>query len=78
MFRELKNILNDSTFKIVIFKDKIYLNNYEDILVFEDTYLLVKTVHYLVKIKGENLTISKLENNEIAISGLFKSVELGD
>lgn len=78
MFRELKSVIYDSTFKIVIYLNKVYLNNYEDILVFEDNHLLVKTFTCFVTIKGENLTISKLENNEVLIQGLVKSVELGD
>ncbi len=67
MFRELKNVIYDKNFKMTILEDKISVKPFKDILTFEENELLIKTENKIIKIKGENLTINKLENYEILI-----------
>ena len=55
MFKNLTNVIYDKTFKITVLKDKINITNYQEILVFEDETILVKTTEKLIRIKGENL-----------------------
>lgn len=78
MFRELIDIIHDKRLKIMIYEDKINITNYEDILVFEDNQVLIKTNSKTIKIRGENLIITKLENNETLIKGKIKSIDMGD
>ena len=77
MFNDLKNIIYDKKFKVTIFKNKININNYKEILIFEESQILVNTEEYLVKVKGENLTIICLLENELLIEGKIKTVEFG-
>lgn len=77
MFKDLKNIIYDKKFKVTIFKNKININNYKEILIFEESQILVNTEEYLVKVKGENLTIICLLENELLIEGKIKTVEFG-
>ena len=77
MFKDLKNIIYDKKFKVTIFKNKIKINNYKEILIFEESQILVNTEEYLVKVKGENLTIICLLENELLIEGKIKTVEFG-
>lgn len=76
MFKDIKNIIYDKNFRITIFKNKININNYYEILVFEDNQILVKA-EFLIKIKGSNLVITRLENNELLIEGEIKNIEFG-
>lgn len=75
MFRELKNVIYDKNFKMTILEDKISIKPFKDILIFEENELLIKTENKIIKIKGENLTINKLENYEILILGNIITVE---
>ncbi len=77
MFKDLKNIIYDKNFKVTVFKNKVNINNYKEILIFEDNQVLVTTIEDSVKVKGENLTINRLENNELLIEGKIKTVEFG-
>lgn len=77
MLKNLKNIIYDKTFRITILEDKINIINYENILIFEDEKIIIKTKKGLVKITGTKLVISKLYNNEVLIKGNIKNVELG-
>ena len=78
MFRDLTNIIHDKTFRILILNNTMNINNYEDILIFEDNQILIKSNNKLIKIKGNNLSITRLENKEVQIEGKIINIELGD
>lgn len=75
MFRELKNVIYDKNFKMTILENQINIKPFKDILIFEENELLIKTENKIIKIKGENLTINKLENYEILILGKIITIE---
>lgn len=77
MFKDLKNIIYDKKFKVTILKNQININNYKEILIFEESQILVSTEEYSVRVKGENLTINRLLENELLIEGKIKTVEFG-
>lgn len=77
MFRELTNIIYDKTFKVIMFRNKVNIVNYSEILIFEDETILVKADENIIKIKGSNLVINKLYNKELLIEGKIKMVEFG-
>lgn len=78
MFKDLTNIIHNKIFKIIILNNTIDIYNYEDILVFEDNQILIKLDNKLIKIKGNNLSITRLENKEVQIEGEIINIELGD
>lgn len=77
MLKNLRSIVYDDVFKIIILKNKVNIINYIDVLIFEDEKILVKTKEGLVKITGNNLTINKLYNNELLIEGKIETIEFG-
>lgn len=77
MFKDLKNIIYDKKFKVTILKNQININNYKEILIFEESQILVSTEEYSVRVKGENLAINRLLENELLIEGKIKTVEFG-
>ncbi len=78
MFNELRNLVLDLPFRIIISDNAININNYMDILLFDDDRIIIKTKNKLLTIKGINLLITHLENNEIQVKGNIKSIDLGD
>ena len=78
MFKDLRNMVFDKTFRIIIYENKLDINNYEDILLFDDEQVLIKIRNKLLKVKGKNLIITRLENNEMLVEGEIKTIDLGD
>ena len=78
MFRELKEIVTDNLFKITVYYNKVYINGYNEILVFEENKILLKTKDKIVKIQGNNLIITHLNENEVLIEGIVKNIDIGD
>ena len=61
--------------KIIIYKNKIDIINYLDIIHFDDSKIIIKTKKELLNIIGTNLVISKLITDEVLITGTIKSIE---
>lgn len=76
MLNRLKDYINDDSFKINIYKNKINVVNYLDIITLEESRISLKYQQGMIIIKGNNLSVNKLLDNEILITGEIKSVEL--
>ena len=75
MLNQLRSYILENEFKITILTKKVDIVNYLEIDHFDDTKIIVRYDKGIVKIKGENLTISKLLNDELLILGTIKVVE---
>ena len=75
MLKDLRTYILENEFKINILIGKIDIVNYIEIEHFDETKIMVRYEKGLVVIKGENLTISKLLNDELLILGKIKSLE---
>ena len=75
MLKDLRTYILENEFKINILIGKIDIVNYIEIDHFDDTKIMVRYEKGLVVIKGENLTISKLLNDELLVLGKIKSLE---
>lgn len=75
MLKDFRTYILENEFKINILIGKIDIVNYIEIDHFDDTKIMVRYEKGLVVIKGENLTISKLLNDELLILGKIKSLE---
>lgn len=75
MLNNLRSYILEDKFKITILTDRIDIVNYSEIDHFDDTKIIVKFQNGLVIIKGEDLTISKLLNDELLILGKIKNIE---
>lgn len=78
MFKDLREMISNSVFKLTVCRDEVYINNYDEILVLEDNKITLKTKDKTIDIAGENLIISRLNNQEILIKGIVKRINLGD
>lgn len=71
----IRAYVKESEFKITIIKDKINIVNYKDIGHFDSNKIIIKVENREVIIKGENLVVSKLMNDEILIAGKYTNIE---
>ena len=77
MLNDLRSIVLDKSFRITIYEDKVDINSCDELLMFDDVEILIKSKTRILKIRGSNLAITRFENNEVLISGKIKSVDLG-
>lgn len=75
MFKDIRNFCVDNVFRLTAFNDKIDVINYTEIDHFDDRKIFIRYDGGTVNIKGENLIIAKLLDDEILINGIIKMVE---
>ena len=78
MFKGIVNYVKEDDFSIKIWNNKINIVNFKDIVILEDTKVVILSPDGKVVIRGNNLSINKLLDNELLITGIIISIELGD
>ena len=61
---------------LTVFEDKIHLINYKKLLVLEDEKIVLSTNNTIVTITGEKLSLKKLLQNEVLLSGVIRKIEV--
>ena len=72
----LDRYLMDTTYKIIIKDNTINIINYEEIKDFSSNKIVVKTKKNITTIIGKDLVVSKMQDDEVLITGLIKTIEL--
>lgn len=73
---DLRNYINDVEFRVNLYKDKVHIVNYTKIVTIEKSRISIGYSSGMVIIKGKDLALKKLLDDEILIKGIINSVEL--
>lgn len=73
---ELRNYINDVEFRVNLYKDKVHIVNYTKIVTIEKSRISIRYSSGMLIIKGKDLALKKLLDDEILIKGIINSVEL--
>ena len=73
---ELRNYINDVEFRVNLYKDKVHIVNYTKIVTIEKSRISIGYSSGMLIIKGKDLALKKLLDDEILIKGIINSVEL--
>ncbi len=76
MFQSIKDYINDNEFKLTIFEDRVYVANYSKIISLEDERISFLTHKGKIVIKGNDLCLNKLLEDEVLISGRVSNIEV--
>ena len=76
LINSFRNYILDEEFKINIFKDKVNVVNYIDIVNFTSKEVTIKYDSGLLLITGNNLSISRLLIDEALVTGNIEKIEL--
>ena len=76
MLKKIKDYVIDDKLRVNILENKINIVNYIDIVTIETERICVLSRTKKIIIRGNNLTLNKLLENEVLISGDIKSIEL--
>lgn len=74
--RNMRNTILDTEFKVTLFLDKIDIVNYETIGHFDEHKVIIRYKKGELIIKGQNLVVSRLLNDEVLVKGKIDSLEL--
>ncbi|MBP3635243.1 MAG: YabP/YqfC family sporulation protein [Bacilli bacterium] len=72
--RNIKNYVRQVEFKIILKKNIIDIENYTDLGNISDKEIAVFNYNEKIIIRGYNLSISKLLNNELLITGKYNNI----
>lgn len=76
MLNNIKNYLYDKKYFINLFDNYIHVFNYLKLLKFSNDEVSLQLEFFILNIKGNNLFITKMTNNEILIKGDVLGLEI--
>ncbi len=76
ILNKLDRIITDRTYKIIIKENNINIINYKEIKDFSNNKVIITNNNGITSILGENLVVSKMQDNEVLITGKIKTIEL--
>ena len=78
MLDKLYNFIDDNEFRFTVYENKIHIINYKRIISLENDYISLKSNNKKIAIFGNNLSLNKLLNNEMLISGIITKIEVNN
>ena len=76
MIKEIINYIKDDKFKIIFVNNSVNIINYDKLLEISEKIVTLEKENRLINIKGSNLRIGKLLDNEVLIIGIINKIEL--
>ena len=76
MIEKIVHYIKDNSLKIKYFDNNVNIVNYDKILEIKSDVITIIKDNKLILIRGENLKLTKLLDNEILIIGIIKRIEL--
>lgn len=77
IFNDLRNFINDNTYKIIINDNYIDIINYSEIIDISFNLIKIKT-NKIITINGKNLNIIKMQDNELTIKGIINNIQFDE
>lgn len=73
---KIRKYIVDDEFRLIFFNEQIYTINFDKILELNDENITIRSKNRLFVIKGNTLSLRRLLDSEILISGKVKSIEV--
>lgn len=75
MLKDLRNYILENKFRINIYENNIDIINYNEIDHFDDKIIIIRYEKGIITVKGENLIITRLLEDELLINGEIRNLE---
>lgn len=76
IINKFRNYLLEEEFEIHIFPNKVDIVNYTNIDHFDNNSVIIRHTDGILVIKGKNLVVSKLLQDEVLVEGTIQNLEL--
>lgn len=77
IFNNVRNFINNNSFRIVIYDNLIDIINYEKIIDINASNIKIKS-NKEISITGKDLLIIKMFDNELLIKGVIKDININE
>ena len=77
LFNNIKNYIGENNFRMIIYKDKIDIINYEEIVNISSNKIIIKSNKSII-IEGKNLKMNKMLNKEILVLGDLLNIKFDE
>ncbi len=77
IFNDIRNFINEDSFKIIIYNDLINIINFKELLDINDNNIKIRS-NRIIDISGKNLCIIKILDNELLIKGIIEKVYINE
>lgn len=78
MLRKIVDYIKEEEFRLTIFCDRIHIMNYEEVLSLEENRISIQSEIGRIVIRGENLVVNRLLEQEILIQGKVLGIEMSN
>lgn len=75
-FKNFDRYLMDLDYKITIYKNKVHVMNYLEVVDFSDTRVVIRYEEGESIFTGKNLVVSRMQDSELLIEGKIISIEV--
>ena len=76
MIKKIVNYIKDSSFKINYINNSVNVVNFDKILDLKDDIITITKENKVILIKGIDLKLTKLLDNEVLITGQINKIEM--
>ena len=76
LINTLDRYLFEKDYKIIITNDCLNINNYDEIIDFSLTKIIIRCQNKKIIIEGRNLIITKMLDNEVLIKGTITNLNI--
>ncbi len=76
MLKQLVDYMREEEFRLTLFENRVHALNYDDVLSLEDHLIRIKVKNRTIFIRGTNLAVQKLLDQEILIVGTIEGIEM--
>ena len=77
LFNDVRNYIGENNFRIILYKDKIDIINYDEIKEISNNKIIIKSNKTIV-IDGKNLKLNKMLNKEVLIIGEIININFNE
>lgn len=78
MLDNLKEFIKDEDYKVILFKDKVHIINYKNIININVDKAIIAFKDVGVEIIGKDIKLTKLESKELLLQGKFKGININE
>lgn len=76
MFDRINNFIRDNELEINIINNQIHIKNYLRLISIENNYISLSAHKKKILIKGNNLSLKKILDQELLVIGEFNNIEV--
>lgn len=76
MLERINNYIDNKDYKITLYKDKLHIINYRKLISLDDNYVTILFANMKLIIKGNNMLLKKILDDELLISGTINNIEV--